>query len=75
MKFKNKLDKTIKHIKRWCIWNKRCKCSRIHKFLVLIGVRKDIACTITCLPGELDHLSAKNTHSVIDESQKTRRRM
>lgn len=59
MKNVSKKDRIIKHFKRWNIWRKKCECSRIHKFLVLVGIRKDIACDIICLPGELDQWKEK----------------
>ena len=59
MKNANKKDRIIKHFKRWNIWRKKTLSNRIHIFLVLIGIRKDIYCDITCLPGELDQWKEK----------------
>lgn len=59
MKNVSKKDGIIKHFKRWNIWRKRNINGRMHKFLVLVGIRKSPTLYFTCLPGELDQWKEK----------------
>lgn len=47
------MKRLINHIRRWNIWRKYSGNSRIHKFLVLIGLRKSPTMWTVFLPEEI----------------------
>ena len=47
----------IDHIRRWHIWQKTSRESRMHKFLVLIGLEESPSMVWTLLPEEVGEIS------------------
>lgn len=47
----------IDHIRRWHIWQKTSRESRMHKFLVLIGLEESPSMVWTLLPEEIGEIS------------------
>ena len=46
------MNRLIKHIRRWNIWRKCNKNSKLHKFFVLIGFTKSPSMSYVLLPEE-----------------------
>ena len=44
----------IKHIRRWNIWRKKCMNGKIHKLLVLVGLRWSPTFAMELLPEEVN---------------------
>ena len=47
------MKRIIKHIRRWNIWRKDNRNSRLHKLLVLLGLRQSPTLNFVFLPEEL----------------------
>lgn len=47
------MQRIIKHIRRWNIWRKDNRNSRLHKLLVLLGLRQSPTLNFVFLPEEL----------------------
>ena len=52
------MSKLITHIKRWNKWRKNNMNGKLHKFLVLLGIRKSITLQYVLLDEEVDEIKS-----------------